>query len=246
MEDRTVPSFLAPVPSTGGGVQLAVGDFNHDGRDDVAVAKGTILSSGPFTDVIRTGGSATVHLSAGDGTFQKGAVLKGAKGYYLTGFTVSDRNGDGHPDVTLYAFDRQLDPTGVSEPFFRAKSYDNLWLGRGDGSFARVSITAHPHQPTPFNSWPPFAFKRQSAAADFNHDGNIDAAAVDGSTNVVSVTLRNFDGSYRPPQTYAAGPSPGTIAVGDFNGDGWTDIVVVNNLSSSQAMLSVLLNDGNW
>jgi FG-GAP-like repeat len=246
LEDRTVPGFLAPFPSPGGGVRLAVGDFDHDGRDDIATVKGTILSSGPFTDVIRAGGSATVHLSAGDGTFRKSAALSSAKGYYLTGFTVSDRNGDGHPDVTLYAFDRRHDPTGVSEPFFRATAYDNVWLGRGDGSFARVSTTAYPHQPTFFNSWPPFAFKQQSAVADFNRDGASDSAAVDGANSVVSISLRNADGAYQPPRNYAAGPSPGPIAVGDFNGDGWADVVVVNNVSSNQPTLSVLLNDGTW
>jgi FG-GAP-like repeat len=246
LEDRTVPGLLAPGTSASGGVRLAVGGVDHDGRDDVAIVKGTILSSGAFTDVIRAGGGATVHLSAGDGTFSKSASLSGAKGYYPTGFTASDRNGDGHLDVTLYAFDRRHDPTGVSEPFFRATLFENVWLGRGDGSFARVNITTYPHQPTPFNSWPPFAFKQQSAAADFNHDGVTDSAAVDGVSGVVSLSLRNADGSYQPPRTYAAGPSPAAIAVGDFNGDGWADVVVVNNLSSNSPTLSVLLNDGNW
>jgi hypothetical protein len=246
LEARDVPGFLAPVASPGGGVRLAVGDFNHDGRDDVASAKGTILSSWDRAEIIQASGSATAHLGAGDGTLQKSASLSGAKGYYLDSFTVSDRNGDGHLDVTLYAFDRRHDPTGVSEPFLSATAYDNVWLGRGDGSFARVSTTAHPHERTPFNGWPPFAFKQQSAAADFNHDGITDSATVDGSTSAVSVSVRNADGTYQPPRTFAAGPGPGAIAVGDFNGDGWADIVVVNNLSSNSPTLSVLLNDGNW
>src|SRR6476660_1093266 len=83
LEAREVPAFLSPIASSGGGVQLAVGDFNHDGRDDVASVKGIILSSGPDTEVIQASGKATVHLSAGDGALQQSASLSGAKGYYL-------------------------------------------------------------------------------------------------------------------------------------------------------------------
>jgi len=51
-----------------------------------------------------------------------------------------------------------------------------------------------------------------------------------------------------PPhrQGYAAGTAPRSIAAGDFNDDGWTDLIVVNSLSSAQPTLSVLFNDGNW
>jgi hypothetical protein len=75
----------------------------------------------------------------------------------------------------------------------------------------------------------------------------IDGASLFGrSTGMISVTVRNADGTYQNRVTYPAGPSPGAIAAGDFNGDGWTDIVVVNSLSSGKSTFAVLLNDGNW
>src|SRR5262245_5826357 len=61
LEDRTVPSFLAPVTSAGGGNALTVADFNHDGRDDVVV----------FSSKNRL----SVSLSNGDGSFSLSSKL---------------------------------------------------------------------------------------------------------------------------------------------------------------------------
>src|SRR5262245_27490773 len=66
LEDRSVPSFLAPVTSLGGGGSLAVGDFNHDGRSDIVVLSGT--------------DKLTVSLSNGDGTFRQSSILGSGKG----------------------------------------------------------------------------------------------------------------------------------------------------------------------
>lgn len=270
LEDRSVPAFLAPISSPGGDVQLAVGDFNHDGRADVAAIGGTIVSSSPTQfhfweqggaivdgtlDVVVISGNVSVSLSNGDGTFQKPATLGGAKGYYLTGFGTSDVNGDGHLDVVAHTFDKMPDKDrwvgGIDasmRPYY-GTAHDNVWLGKGDGTFSKVGIVSHPHTPWYWgwsSSWPPFLANVRATIADFNHDGFNDLATVDGSTSVVSVSLRNSDGAYQSAQTYAAGPNPGYVAAGDFNGDGWADLVVVNSLQSAKPTLSVLLNDGNW
>jgi hypothetical protein len=157
LEDRCVPSFLAPVTSPGGGIALAVGDFNHDGRDDVATLSGTIVSSGSLpSDVVAISGKASVSLSKGDGTFQKPSTLAGAKGYYLNSFIVQDRNGDGNLDVVARTFDRRHDPVGgIPETSITATAYDTVWFGKGDGTFARVSITSYPHTSTWPWGWPP-------------------------------------------------------------------------------------------
>lgn len=78
------------------------------------------------------------------------------------------------------------------------------------------------------------------ASADFNSDGRLDLATSNMSTNDVSVTLGNANGTFQSATTSATGPSPLSLAVGDFNADGKLDIVTANTSD-----VSVLLGNGN-
>src|SRR5260370_41803015 len=62
------------------------------------------------------------------------------------------------------------------------------------------------------------------------------------AAGTVSVLLGNGDGSLQAPRIFAAGSYPFSVAVGDFNGDGWLDLVVVNSGSTD---VSVLLGNGD-
>ena len=44
----------------------------------------------------------------------------------------------------------------------------------------------------------------------------------------VSVLLGNGDGTFQAAVNYAAGATPTSVAVGDFNGDGKPDLAVAN------------------
>src|SRR5439155_784660 len=84
------------------------------------------------------------------------------------------------------------------------------------------------------------AFEELWAFADFNHDGLGDQATLtyySSLDDLVSVSLRNADGTYQPAQTYAAGPGPFSLAAGDFNGDGRTDLIVVNSIYGNPSTL---------
>src|SRR5437773_6584556 len=50
--------------------------------------------------------------------------------------------------------------------------------------------------------------------------------------------------SFITAPSYAAGPNPDAVAVGDFNGDGHPDLVVTNPTYPS-GMVSVLLSNGD-
>jgi len=81
------------------------------------------------------------------------------------------------------------------------------------------------------------------AVGDFNGDGILDLAVVNGFfDDSVSVLLGQGDGTFQAPVAYALGGGPQFLAVGDFNSDGFLDLVVTNTTSVS---ISVLLGKGD-
>jgi hypothetical protein len=253
LEGRRLLCFSAPVVSPGGGDSPAVADFNHDGRDDVAVlaAKGHVV----------------VSLSNGDGTFRQGATLGGVTGT-LYSLSAGDFNGDGRSDLRAWGFrsnttkspggnksqasmtsmDGMVGPAGCLQSCGTPWTptgwvITSTWLGNGDGSFGAAGSFSTPWYYEPVSG----PINPSSTQADFNRDGRVDVASLDGaSAGTITVELSNGDGTYQAPLSYVAGRNPGAIASGDFDGDGWADLVVADSLSGGKSTLSVLLNDGLW
>ena len=59
--------------------------------------------------------------------------------------------------------------------------------------------------------------------------------------------LSKGDGTFQPAVNYGAGTNPDSVAIGDFNGDAKSDLVVANFgvLSASNSDVSVVLGNGD-
>jgi len=182
---------------------VAVGDFNNDGKLDLAIAH------------LGSPGSVSVLLGKGDGTFQAGATY--AVGVPLVAITAGDFNR-----VGLIA---------LAVPH-RDGGQSRVYLAGPKGSFSAARTI-------PFG--PPNATIRMAEAADFNGDGLLDIVAIDERAGT-AIYFGQRNGSFS--ERVAVGDrtsTPYALAVGDLNGDGKPDIVVGN----VEAPSAIYFNDGS-
>jgi hypothetical protein len=197
------PSFAAPQSFAAGSssTSVAVGDFNGDGKPDLAV----IDASGTVSILLNTTATGSVSFAAPQ-TF--------AAGTNPGPLAVADFNGDGMPDL---AFASQ-GSNAVSVLL------DTTATGSGTVSFAAPQAFAVGTGPASL------------AVADFNGDGMPDLAVANSGTTAapgttVSVLLYSTPtgsgtASFTAPQTFTVGTGPFAVAVADFNGDGKPDLAV--------------------
>jgi len=184
---------------------VTTGDFNLDGRTDLAVADIGVGGPSPSPDIF-------VLLGFGDGTF--GAPLATGGGNAPRSIAVGDFNGDGRQDLAVARALRNAPnpiPSDVS-----------VLLGEGDGTFGPET-----HYPTTLGA-------NSVVAGDFDRDGRQDLAVADSGGNDLSLLPGLGDGTFGPASHLAIGAVPFSIAAGDFNGDGALDLASVH-LNSNDA-----------
>src|SRR5262245_45331871 len=94
------------------------------------------------------------------------------------------------------------------------------------------------------------AYPYAVASGYFNADGNLDLATANLTNfgnDTVSVLLGNGDGTFQAAHLFATGPSPLSVAVGDFNGDGLLDLATANYdyYSIEDNDVSILIGNGD-
>jgi len=238
---------------------VAIGDFNGDGKLDLAV-------------VNTVDNTVSVLLNNGSGGFLAPTTLTVGSNLNGGGFAIvaADFNGDGKLDlavadqgngdvaiftgngsggftgpvtITVGNSPESLavgDFNGDGKPDLAVANTadDTVWILLNNGSGSMV----HTNTLSLATGAGPFAV----AAGDFNGDGRLDVVAADGGTNDVTVFLSNGTGGFGTGTTYTVGTgsfnTPDSIAVGDFNGDGVSDLLVGN---SGDGSVSLLLGNGS-
>jgi len=242
-----LPAIRSVFPSNTTAVQL--GDFNHDGRLDVAFGLAIQLGNGDGTlqapiavgsadccaggavadlngdgklDLVTAGaqaGYASVWLGNGDGTFAATAGYLAQSG--TNAVAVADFNGDGRPDFVVTN---------------QSSNSVTVFLANSNGSYQGTAVYG--------------SLSSASAAtfADFDRDGLTDMAVAvpDYSFLADSLVLTyrgNGDGTFQPAVSYYVGPDIGvSITSGDFNGDGIMDLAETGT-DSAAGILNILLGN---
>jgi hypothetical protein len=175
-----------------------------------------------FADI---NGPGTVFVLLGEGNrkFQK-VMHFSSGGQEPYGIVVGDLNQDGIPDVI------------VANNGSQKVNYGNIavLLGKGDGTFDKPVRYQAGNDPY------------QLVLADFNGDGNLDAAvASPNDVNTIRVLLGKGDGTFGAAKAYPSGLYPISIVSADFNGDGIPDLAVSNYSSPKPCHVSVMLGNGD-
>ena len=232
------PWFRVPTVYSGLSGALAAGDFNNDGKPDLAVAN---LNS------------VSIVLGNGDGSFQPPVSYTVPD--YAASVTVADLNGDGKLDLAVPSSGGTVSillgngdgtfqpavnyPAGYAPASVAVGDFNGdgkldlavanfgipccsgprgsvaILLGNGDGTFQPPSHYAAGSNPLSI------------ATADFNNDGKLDLA-VSTDYSGVQVLLGNGDGTFQPAVRYNVPAYAASLAIADFNNDGKPDLAVAD------------------
>lgn len=229
-------------------IYVAAGDFNKDGKPDLAVVLNSLDSVG-------------IMINRGGGVFD--AAVTYAVGGAPQDIAVGDFNKDGNLDLAIVTSSKyvsvllgrgdgtfnavvkytvSLGPQSVAVGDFNkdgnpdlvvtnfGKTTVSVLLGKGDGTFNTAVNYTTGNKPYGV------------AVGDFNGDSKPDLAVNNYSDDAIAILLGNGDGTFNAPVSYATGDATKDVIVADFNGDGKSDLAAVNEGTFN---VSILMGRGD-
>jgi hypothetical protein len=251
-------AFAAPIaiPTNTSLATLVTGDFNGDGKQDIAVVANDHPGSSS-TDIF-------IYLNQGNGVYTQGTTL--TNGSFLTGMKAVDLNADGKIDLLVSVTTSQVGTSGpaiyygdgtghfTGGPSFGTATAnvdqttvadfngdgikDIVIANSNDGSIAVIFGQGGSSYGTPAH-YGVGPYPDHLVAADFDRDGHPDIIVENRDATHFTV-LHNSNGLFPTTVQFPTGVGAGPMAVADFNGDGKPDVVFS---STSGPNISVILNN---
>jgi hypothetical protein len=245
---NTVSILLGQTDST---TSLATGTFVSGtdlttGHSPVSVVTAVFhdLASTGFLDLAvanQADDTISIFQGNGNGSFKTPTVVPLIPGFSPTALATGNFTNSGHVDLIVAEESNTAGNAGQIQ----------VLLGNGDGTFTQA-----PNSPYAAGNTPVFI-----ATGDFNDDGVTDLAVADNGPpstssggagvagNAVSVYFGNpnasqvnfGNGTFTAQNLYPAGTSPTSIAVADFNQDGFADLAVSDSADNA---VTLLFNEG--
>jgi hypothetical protein len=208
---------------------IVAGDFNRDGKLDLAVS---YISWGIP--------NVAVFLGNGDGTFNAYASELSNGYLYSSTLAVGDFNGDGILDIASVGAGGEYEGGEFGSV--------SIFLGNGDGTFTPAASQPAVALVNPV----------AVTAGDFTGDGKLDLAIADAGATTLTILKGNGDGTFAQVSGEPALPvNSNLVGMGDFNGDGNLDLAfstapnivtlfLGNGDGTFQTGLSTTVNNGQF
>lgn len=194
---------------------IQAGDFNEDGKPDLVIAANVRVY------VFLSNGDGTFTPAAGSPMYVPSPPYADLPSPYTGPIAVGDFNHSGHLGLA------------VGMPQSEAAA---VFFGQGNGTFVSSSATFANALGQPTST---------IEAADFNADGNLDLAIANGLTGQSPLVLGYGNGAFSAAGDLDTGLFPAGMAVGDFNGDGKLDAIVISGGSTVDPDSGVTVSLGN-